>query len=340
MSTPGQETAASIGLQYVTDSAPGISRRKTSKGFVFRYPDGRTVKNSADLARIRKLAIPPAYEQVWICLDPRGHLQATGVDARGRKQYRYHEEFRAAQEELKFHRMREFGRALPSIREKVEHDLLQHGLPKTKVLAAVVYLLEHSLVRIGNQQYARENHSYGLTTMRSRHVKVQGANVRLHFVGKSRILHDIEVHDRRLATVIKKLQDLPGQDLFQYSDGQGSLDTVTSADVNAYLHAISGEHFTAKDFRTWSGSVLALVHFAEQESPETPTAAKHAIMDAMKSVSKQLGNTPAICRKCYVHPSVFRAFQDCALSEALCPDQAETALLQLLASEEEFKTHC
>jgi len=336
MNSPWQEASEAIGLHYVTDSTPGISRRRSGNGFAYHYPDGTLVKGANNLARILKLAIPPAYDRVWICTDPQGHLQATGIDARGRKQYRYHPDFRAAQEENKFRRMLDFGKALPLIRAHVDDDLLQKGMPKRKVLAAVVYLLEHSLVRIGNQEYARQNHSYGLTTMRTRHVKVVGADVRFHFLGKSKVIHDVEVHDRRLARVIKKLQDLPGQDLFHYIGDQGQVETISSVDVNAYLREVSGDHFTAKDFRTWWGSLLALSHFAEAEPPGSPTAAKRAIMQAMKEVAQQLGNTPAICRKCYVHPTVLTAFQENRLREFLSGGEfssecAEAALLELLA---------
>jgi DNA topoisomerase-1 len=332
------DAALEAGLRYVSDSMPGISRVRDGEQFMYIGPSGKPVKSSAVLERIRHLAIPPAYRDVWICLDPDGHLQATGIDARGRKQYRYHPRFREMREESKFQHMAEFGRALPAIRERVDHDLALRGLPKPKVLAVVVYLLEHSLIRIGNEEYARQNRSYGLTTMLTRHVKICGQNIEFTFLGKSKTKHRIEIHDRRLARVVARIQDLPGQELFHYLDEEGASRTVSSADVNAYLLDISGQHFTAKDFRTWWGSLLAFVELSQLETPRVSKATKRAISEAMTHVAKQLGNTPAICRKCYVHPRVVEAFGTGALS-SFClansdaqqlADHAEELLKQFL----------
>jgi DNA topoisomerase-1 len=337
------EAAEDAGLHYVSDSMPGITRKKSGTGFSYRNPDGTLVKDPHELDRIRKLAIPPAYEHVWICPDPYGHLQATGIDARGRKQYRYHPRFREVQDENKFKRMLAFGQALQQVREHVDQDLDRPGLPKEKVLAVVVYLLEKSLIRVGNQEYAKENKSFGLTTMRTRHVKVEGAKIEFNFLGKSKIKHRIEIHDRKLARVIKRIQELPGQELFQYLDEEGKTCTISSADVNSYLREITGEHFTAKDFRTWWGTLLALIELGNQEQPTTKMGAKRAITKVMTAVSKQLGNTPSICRKCYVHPIIVNAFQEGSLAEFLSSNPAapvetvedlvvcaETTLLEML----------
>jgi DNA topoisomerase-1 len=320
------EAAESAGLHYTTDSMPGISRRKAGKGWSYRYFDGRPVRDAADLDRIRKLAIPPAYRDVWICMDERGHLQATGLDARGRKQYRYHPDFRKLQDENKFKRMLHFGQALPKIREGMDHDLRLKGFPERKVLAVIVYLLEKSLIRVGNEEYAKENKSFGLTTMRTRHVSIHGEHIEFNFLGKSKIKHRIDIHDRRLARVIKKLQELPGQELFQYLDDSGKRCSVSSSDVNAYLQELSGgEHFTAKDFRTWWGTVLALTELSHRDVPPSKMGLKKAVTAVMKAVSQQLGNTPAICRKSYVHPVVLDAFEHNTLRGFLKthPEEAE-----------------
>jgi DNA topoisomerase-1 len=342
------EAAEVAGLHYVSDSIPGIARRRSGKGFSYTNPDGSPLKDPQVLDRIRKLAIPPAYEHVWICPDPNGHLQATGIDARGRKQYRYHPRFREVQDENKFRRMRAFGEALSSIRTRIDADLARRELHKQKVLAAVVHLLERSLIRVGNEEYAKTNRSFGLTTLRNRHVKIEGSKIEFNFLGKSKVKHRIEIHDRRLAKVIKKLQDLPGQELFQYVDDDGQICTVSSADVNAYLREITGEHFTAKDFRTWWGTLLALIELGNQEAPDTKLGAKRVITKVMTAVSKQLGNTPSICRKCYVHPVVVHAFEEGTLADFLRtnpnapPDTvedlvvcAETTLVELLRKHED-----
>lgn len=341
------EAAVDAGLNYVSDSIPGITRKRSGAGFSYRNPDGSLVKDPKVLDRIRKLAIPPAYQNVWICPDPNGHLQATGIDARGRKQYRYHAQFRESRDSDKFRRMIQFGEALSRIRSQVDADLALRGFPKRKVLAVVVYLLERSLIRVGNPEYAKENKSFGLTTMRNRHVRIEGSKIHFNFLGKSKIKHDIEIHDRRLARVIKKLQELPGQELFQYIDDDGSRASISSADVNAYLHEVAGEHFTAKDFRTWWGTLLALIELSFEEAPTTKMGTKRSITRVMTAVSKQLGNTPSICRKCYVHPAIVHSFETGTLRDAIlingdsAPeavddliDCAEKSLLELLRRHE------
>jgi DNA topoisomerase-1 len=305
-------------LHYVSDRSPGISRVRTPDGFVYRNPDGGRVTDEETLARIRKLAIPPAYEQVWICCDPNGHLQAVGRDARGRKQYRYHPRWREVRDEGKYGKMLLFGKALPTIRARVEEDLSRRGLPREKVLAAIVRLLETTLMRVGNEEYAKANRSYGLTTLRNRHVKVEGGSrIRFDFRGKHGTEHHIDLRDKRLAAIVRRCQELPGQELFQYVDEDGAPHSVSSEDVNEYLHAITGEDITAKDFRTWAGTNLAALALRELESFDTQTKAKHNVVRAVEAVSKMLGNTPAICRKCYIHPAVFDGYLDGSLLQAL-----------------------
>jgi DNA topoisomerase-1 len=309
--------ARSAGLRYVHDYQPGIARRKRGKQFYYIDAEGAAVKDADTLARIRSLVIPPAWTDVWICKQPLGHLQATGRDARGRKQYRYHPRWRALRDESKYERMLSFGRALPSIRKAVDAALKLPGLPREKVLATIVYLLEATMMRIGNQEYARENKSFGLTTLRDRHVRLDGSKVQFRFRGKSGVNHQVEVQDRRLANIIRRTLDLPGQDLFQYIDDDGEPHTVGSADVNEYLQTIAGEDYTAKDFRTWSGTVLAAVALLEYEKFDSEAQAKKNIVQAIESVAKKLGNTPTICRKCYVHPAVLESYLDGTMLEAL-----------------------
>ena len=311
------EAASEAGLVYVTDASPGIRRLRHGDSFTYVLPDGSPVKDEKTLERIRSLAIPPAYERVWVCLKANGHLQATGFDARGRKQYRYHPKFREVREEEKFCKLMDFARALPSLRERVDTDLGLTGLPREKVLAAVVYLLEKSLIRVGNEEYARTNKHYGLTTMLNRHAKVEGSKIRFAFIGKGGIKHEIEVHDRRLARIVAKAQELPDQHLFSYVDDSGEVRSVGSSDVNTYLKEISGGEFTAKDFRTWSATVMALTELASREPPATQRGGKIMVTQVMKSVSRLLGNTPAICRKCYVHPAVVAAYLSGALPELM-----------------------
>jgi DNA topoisomerase-1 len=345
MSAPSEAlvvAASDAGLVYVTGSAPGIRRVREGDGFAYVHPNGSKVKDKKTLERIRSLAIPPAYEKVWICANPEGHLQATGIDARGRKQYRYHPRFREVREESKFCKLVEFAQVLPAIRERVDKDMALPGMPRDKVLAAVVYLLEKSLIRVGNDEYARTNKHYGLTTMLNRHARVSGVNIRFTFMGKSGIKHEIEVHDRRLAKIVAKTQELPGQELFNYVDESGQWRDVTSSDVNAYLKEITGGEFTAKDFRTWSATVMALTSLAQREVPASQRGGKMAVTEVMRSVSKMLGNTPAICRKCYVHPAVVAAYLSgalpelmtkCALAHESDADEFAVAMLLEQASE-------
>jgi DNA topoisomerase-1 len=280
-------------------------------------PTGKPVRDEATLARIRALAIPPAWTDVWICPHADGHLQAVGRDARGRKQYRYHAGYRAARDEAKFGRMVAFGKALPRIRRIVARDMARPGLPRRKVLAAVVKLLETSLIRVGNDEYARSNNSFGLTTLKDKHVEVDRALIRFEFRGKSGIEHEIDVSDRRLATIVRACQDLPGQELFQYLDEDGRVRDVSSTDVNDYLRQIAGEEFTAKDFRTWAGTVLAVVALREFEAFDTRTQARRNVMAAIRSVAQKLGNTPAVCRSGYVHPRVIDAYLQGTMLDAM-----------------------
>jgi DNA topoisomerase-1 len=312
-----QAAARAAGLRYVSDREPGITRIRTEDGFAYRNPDGSPVEDSNTLARIRKLAIPPAYENVWICRSPNGHLQAVGRDARGRKQYRYHPRWRRVRDEAKYEKMLLFGRKLPAIRAQVEKDLALHGMPRRKVLATVVRLLEKTLARVGNEEYAKTNHSFGLTTLRNRHAKVHGAEVEFRFRGKHGIMREMHLHDRRLARIVKRLQDLPGQELFQFVDEHGALHSIGSEDVNDYLREITGEEITAKDFRTWAATHLAALAFRELEQFDSEAKRKKNVVRAVEAVSKMLGNTPAICRKCYIHPAIFEGYLDGSLTEAL-----------------------
>ncbi|HXM32445.1 MAG TPA: DNA topoisomerase IB [Chthoniobacterales bacterium] len=311
------EVAEEAGLSYVSDDQPGYTRKAKGDDFEFFDADGKRIRDETRLLRIRRLAIPPAYKDVWICPSPNGHLQATGRDARGRKQYRYHERWREARDENKYDRMLVFAKALSKIRRRVKKDLARPGLPRNKVLASVVQLLERTFIRVGNEEYARENKSFGLTTMRSHHVEVKAATLRFRFRGKSGVQHEVDVSDRRLAGIIRKLQELPGQDIFQYVDEEGAVRDVTSQDVNDYLREITGEDFTAKDFRTWAGTVLAALALHAQEGFENQTQAKKNIKEAIAAVAKILGNTPTICRKCYVHPAVLETYLDGETIEGL-----------------------
>lgn len=306
---PPVEAAKAAQLRHVTDARPGIRRRVAGTGFTYVGPDDETVRDEATLARIRSLAIPPAWTDVWICPQANGHLQASGRDARGRKQYRYHQRWRQVRDETKYGKMILFGTTLPRIRERVDADLALSGLPRERTLATVVGLLETTFMRVGNEEYAKANGSYGLTTLQNRHVRVEGTKIRFRFRGKSGKEHTIDVTDRRLARLVRKIRDLPGQDLFQYLDDAGDPQPITSGDVNDYLRAISDQDFTAKDFRTWSGTLLATRCLASYDGAETASAAKSAQVSAVASVAERLGNTVAVCRKCYVHPAVLDAFQ-------------------------------
>ena len=307
MTDPAQ-SAKAAGLRYVSDSKPGIQRKKSGKGFRYVDANGKPVRDTETLTRIKSLVIPPAWVDVWICPQPNGHLQATGRDARGRKQSRYHPRWREVRDETKYERMMLFGEVLPAIRERVQHDLSLPGLPREKVLGTIVRLLETTFIRVGNEEYARDNKSYGLTTMRNKHVDVEGSTVRFKFKGKSGVHHDVDLNDRRLARIVKRCLDLPGYELFQYLDEDGKHHAVDSADVNAYLSEITGQHFTAKDFRTWAGTVLACTLLREFDTFESDTQAKKNVVQAIKSVSSRLGNTPSVCRRCYVHPAVLEAY--------------------------------
>jgi DNA topoisomerase I len=311
------ESARAAGLRYVYDDRPGIRRVRAGKGFRYVGPDGRAVRDAETLKRIRSLVIPPAWTDVWICPVPNGHLQASGRDARGRKQYRYHPRWRETRDATKYDRMTAFGLALPAIRARTEADLALPGLPRPKVLAGVVRLLETTLMRVGNEEYARANGSYGLTTLRDRHVEVNGAAVRFHFRGKSGVRHAVDVNDRRLARLIRRCQDLPGHELFQYVDDEGATRTIDSADVNEYLREIAGSEFTAKDFRTWGGTVRVAEALLACEACERLTRRKRNVVAAIAATARRLGNTVAVCRKCYVHPAVIEAYLDGSLAEAL-----------------------
>ena len=304
-------------LVYVSDLAPGIRRLRSRGGFRYVDPDGRPVRDAETLARIKRLAIPPAWQDVWLSPIENGHLQATGRDARGRKQYRYHPRWREVRDRNKYERMIAFGEALPRIRERVDRDLKLPGLAKEKVLATVVRLLETTLIRVGNEEYRKSNNSFGLTTMRDRHVDVEGPVIRFEFVGKSGKKHSVKLQDRRLARIVKQCQEIKGYELFQYVDGDGQRHTVDSSDVNAYLKEASGEDFTAKDYRTWAGTVLAALALQEFETFDSPTQARKNLVRAAEKVAKELGNTAAICRRCYIHPDVIEDYLDGGLAEAL-----------------------
>jgi DNA topoisomerase I len=322
-------------LNYVDDRDPGITRHESTGGWTYRDPDGGVVRNRQTLARIRALAIPPAWTGVWICPDPKGHIQAVGRDAKGRKQYRYHARWREARDRSKYDRMVEFGRALPRLRAQVDADLARHGLPKEKVVAAVVRLLELTLIRVGNDEYAKQNKSFGLTTLRKRHVDLGSTGAVFEFRGKSGVAHKTGFRNRRLARVIKACQDLPGQRLFQFVDQDGERHQVGSADVNAYIRAAIGEEFSAKDFRTWAGALRALEYFDEAEPPASAVQAKAMIRECVSRVAQRLGNTPAVTRACYIHPAVFAAFESGELKPLRKGADPERRLIRLLASARE-----
>ncbi|HVL76608.1 MAG TPA: DNA topoisomerase IB [Noviherbaspirillum sp.] len=320
MARTSDNSASSVpvpGLRHVSDARPGITREAAGKGFRYRHPDGSLVEDEATLARIKALAVPPAWSEVWICPHANGHIQAIGRDARGRKQYRYHPRWRAVRDEAKYERMLGFAKALPQIRRHVDADMKRPGLPREKVLATIVHLLETTMMRIGNEEYARENKSFGLTTLRDRHAKIEGSAVEFRFRGKSGVMHAVKVGDPRVARIVRRARDLPGQELFQYVDDDGELRVVDSADVNAYLREITGEDYTAKDFRTWSGTLLAALALQEYEKFDSDAQAKKNVVRAIESVAARLGNTPSICRKCYVHPVVIESYLDGTMLHAL-----------------------
>ncbi|MBF2006741.1 MAG: DNA topoisomerase IB [Chlorogloeopsis fritschii C42_A2020_084] len=307
------ESAELVGLHYVSDTTPGIWRQRVGEEFCYFDANGKKICDETELTRIKALVIPPAWSEVWICPHSQGHLQATGRDAKGRKQYRYHSHWQKVRSQTKFTRMIAFGQALPKIRQHVQADLALGGLPKEKVLATVVKLMEITKIRVGNEEYAQTNKSFGLTTMRDRHVNISGSKLRFKFRGKSGVEHDIDVSDRRLAKIVKSCQDIPGQELFQYLDDDGHRQAIGSGDVNDYLREITGLDFTAKDFRTWFGTVLAAQELYDLGQFTSQTAAKKNITQAIKNVAQELGNRPATCRKYYVHPAVLEAYTDGSL---------------------------
>ena len=312
------------GLHYTTDARPGLRRVKRGSSFQYVDQHGKAVRSAPELSRIRSLVIPPAWKDAWISPDPRGHLQAVGRDARGRKQYRYHPKWREVRDETKYYRLIGFAEALPAIRARTSRDLRSPHLTREKVLAAVVQLLEKTLIRVGNDEYARDNQSFGLTTLRDGHVAVSGGRVRFSFRGKSGVDHDITLDDRRLARTIKACRDIPGYDLFQYVDEDGERHTIGSNDVNEYLKDITGQDYTSKDFRTWAGTVLAAQTLQDFEASDSDAQAKRNIVRAVESVAKRLGNTKAVCRKCYIHPAILDAYIDRSMVKTVA-DRARRA---------------
>ena len=304
-----QKTATRAGLNYVTDGVAGITRRRAGRGWVFLKPDGARIADSDRRNRIKSLAIPPGWTDVWICPDPKGHIQVTARDARGRKQYHYHLQYREAREKSKFRRILEMSEVLPAIRERAEKDLLAPKLSRRQILATVVQLLDKTLIRVGNDEYAKENRSYGLTTLRTQHVQVEGATMRFSFRGKSGVQHTLSITDRRIARIVQRCQDLPGQELFQYFDGGAKRETITSDDANKYLREISGRNITAKDFRTWGGTMLAGTELRAMGPTRTQREMKGNIIRVIDAVAARLGNTRAVCRKYYIHPALLQAYE-------------------------------
>ncbi len=339
----GIEAATAARLRYVSDDAPGITRRRAGKGFSYRDIEGETVRDAKVRERIEKLAIPPAWTDVWICTSPSGHIQATGRDDRERKQYLYHERWREIRDAHKYDRLVTFAAVLPAIRERTDSDLRLRGLPREKVLAGVVRLLEATLIRIGNQEYARVNESFGLTTLRSKHVDLKGSRIDFQFTGKGGKEHQVNITDRRLAQLVKQCLEIPGWEVFRYFDDDGERHLIESNDVNQYLQEISGESLTAKDFRTWGGTLIGARELASQPAPASDKEATVTINAAIECIATRLGNTPAICRKCYVHPAIFDAYRDGGLQKAFAAasaaggqadphalDPEETAMLGIL----------
>ena len=326
-----EAAADHAGLSYVSDHTPGIRRRARGKGFGYIAKGGNKLSDAATLKRIKALAVPPAWTDVWICPSADGHIQATGRDAKGRKQYRYHARFREVRDSTKYHRLLNFAGCIPAIRKQIHEHLGLKGLPREKVLATVVHLLETTLIRIGSDEYAKNNKSYGLTTLLSRHVEIEGSSLRFNFKGKSGKMWRLGVKDRRIAKVVRACQELPGQELFQYCDEAGEVRDVTSADVNAYLREVSGEDITAKDFRTWHGTVLAAMALQEFEKFDCHAGAKRNIREAIQHVAARLGNTPTICRKCYIHPEIFSTYIEGSLLLEV-KEKVETELRDDLAA--------
>jgi DNA topoisomerase-1 len=324
------ESARAAGLTYISDTAPGIERLAAGKRFRYTLPSGAPLRDKATLERIRKLAIPPAWTDVWICPKSDGHLQATGRDARRRKQYRYHDRWREVRDESKYGRLPAFARALPRIRRRIARDLALPGLPHDKALATIVRLLESTFIRIGNAEYARENESFGLTTLRERQAKVNGSTLRLRFRGKSGVPHEVEFTDRHIARIVQHMQDLPGEELFQYLDEKGEPHPIESADVNAYLKSIAGADFTSKDFRTWAGTLLCLRALRRLPPPQSAASGRRDVAQAVEAVAKELRNTKAVCRKCYIHPAVIETYLEGRLQEATGTRSDQASLVALL----------
>jgi len=327
---PAAESARAAGLRYVSDAEPGIERRRTAKGFRYFAPGGSALRDATALKRIRMLAIPPAWTDVWICPRADGHLQATGRDARRRKQYRYHDRWREVRDETKYGRLAAFARALPRIRRRVARDVALPGLPREKALATIVRLLETTFVRIGNAEYARDNESFGLTTLRERQAQVNGSTLRLRFKGKSGVPHEITLADRRIAQIVRRMQDLPGEELFQYLDEDGNARAIESTDVNAYLKSISGAEFTSKDFRTWAGTLLCLRALRQLPPPVSAASGRREVAQAVQAVAHELRNTRAVCRKCYIHPVVVDTYLNGDLLATTRERSDDAALLALL----------
>jgi DNA topoisomerase-1 len=328
-----EESAKEAGLRYTNDSRPGIRRIRRGSSFRYLAPDGKTIRDAGELRRIKSLVIPPAWKDVWISPDPRGHLQASGRDSRGRKQYRYHQKWREVRDETKYDRLIGFAGKLPAIRKRTASDLRNPRLTRAKVLALVVRLLEKTLIRVGNDEYARDNQSFGLTTMRDAHVNVKGARVRFLFRGKSGVEHDIDLDDGRLARTIKACRDIPGYDLFQYYDQDGERHAIGSDDVNVYLREIAAEDYTSKDFRTWAGTVLAAQILRDFETFDSDAQAKRNIVRAVESVAKRLGNTKAVCRKCYIHPAILDAYVDGSMLKTVAERARRTKVNDLTEAE-------
>lgn len=311
-------SARFAGLRYILDTAPGIRRQLNGSGFKYIEPDGTLITNADQLTRLKTLAVPPAWKDVWICPNPQGHLQATGRDAKGRKQYKYHPLWREVRDSNKFYRMISFVEALPAIRDRVQKDLELRGLPKEKILATIVHLLELTLIRVGNEEYAKENNSYGLTTMRNHHLRVNGSKIRFQFKGKSGKSHSVGIKNKRLARILKKCQEIPGQELFQYIDEDGNPISIDSSDVNDYLRSITSQDFTAKDFRTWAGTIYTFMTLRNFDPYQSEADAKTQIKLTIETVAELLGNTPTICRKCYIHPQVLDGHLDRSLTKLEC----------------------
>lgn len=310
-------------LRYVNDDEPGIMRRRRGKGFIYIRDSGRPVAREGDIARINALAIPPAWTDVWICPDPDGHIQATGRDQKGRKQYRYHDQWHADRGMAKYALMADFAASLPRIRKAVDADLRLRGLPREKVVASIVWLLDNTMIRVGNDSYVKDNKSFGLTTLRARHLDVSGSKLHFHFNGKSGKTWDVGIADRRMSRILKTIEDLPGQRLFRYRDEEGRLHDVGSHDVNAYIRATIGERFSSKDFRTWGGTMRALTLLAQTEVPDTKTGRARTLNAVIDAVSRKLGNTRAVCRACYIHPAVFERWEQGKLADDVAAIRAK-----------------